>query len=130
MNDIPLHDIKPLVEVPNDSFIYLSVIAVVFVIIVFLLLVWLWRFYRRKKGVDVRKLYLKKIHNIDFNDSKKAAYDISHYGRMLAESEREIEILENLDRRLSGYKYKKDVGQIDDETLNYYRLFLGVLDAS
>jgi len=72
----------------------------------------------------------EKIHNVDTSDAKEAAYEISYYGRLLAESQRELDLLESLDERLSRYKYKKEVKSLDDDTLGYYRLFLEVLDAS
>jgi hypothetical protein len=39
-------------------------------------------------------------------------------------------MLESLDKRLSVYKYKKEVEALDRETLGYYQLFLEVVDAS
>lgn len=131
MQDIPLHDIKPLVEVPDNSFIYLMIIiAVIATIIIVPLIVWIWKKYQNSKSVNMRKEYLKKIRSIDTSDAKKAAYEMSLYGRLLAESQREIEMLESLDARLQKYKYKKDVQKLDDDTLAYYHLFLEVIDAS
>jgi hypothetical protein len=130
MRDIPLHDIKPLVEVPDNSLIYAGIVAFVFAVIVILAAVWIYRHFAKAKEEDLRKRYLQKIHNVDTGDAKQAAYEISSYGRFLAQSERAQDMLENLDNRLSKYKYKKEVEALDDETLGYYKLFLEVLDAS
>lgn len=130
MRDIPLHDIKPLVEVPDNSMIYLSIIAFVAVLVVIAVGIWVWTFLRRSKAQNMRKLYLQKIHTVDTGNAKQAAYEISSYGRLLADDDRAKSMLENLDNRLSQYKYKKEVGALDDETLGYYKLFLEVLDAS
>ena len=130
-NEIPLHDIKPLVDVPDNSLTILIVIgAVLLTLIVVPLIIWLIKLYKKSKKINMRKTYLQKLHAIDTSDAKNAAYEISHYGRLLAESEREKEILESLDQRLSLYKYKKEVGALDSETLGYYQLFLEVVDAS
>ncbi len=130
MKDIPLHDIKPLVEVPDDSFVLLSVMIVLLVLILTAIIIWGISRYKQGKRENLRKTYLEKIHAIDTNNAKEAAYEISYYGRLLAESQRELDMLETLDGRLSQYKYKKEVEGLDDETLGYYRLFLEVLDAS
>lgn len=130
MRDIPLHDIKPLVEVPDNSLIYLGIVVSVFVLITILAGIWLYRHFTKAKTEDLRKSYLHKIHNVDTNNAKQAAYEISAYGRFLAESERAKDMLDNLDNRLSKYKYKKEVEALDEETLGYYKLFLEVLDAS
>ncbi len=130
MRDIPLHDIKPLVEVPDNSFMFLVIIALVSLAVLIGVVVWLVTFYKHRKREDLRRSYLEKIHQIDTGNAKEAAYEISYYGRLLAEDKRELEILESLDERLSRYKYKKEVESLDDETLGYYRLFLEVLDAT
>lgn len=130
MRDIPLHDIKPLVEVPDNSLIYLGIVAFVIVMIVVLTAVWLYRYFTKAKVEDLRKRYMKKIHKVDTSNAKQAAYEISSYGRFLAKSEHAKDMLDNLDNRLSKYKYKKEVEALDEETLGYYKLFLEVLDAS
>ncbi len=131
MNDIPLHDIKPLVAVPDNSLMILViVVSLVLTAILVPLFIWLYKLYKRNQKVNKRKEYLEKIHNVDTSDAKTAAYEISKYGFLLAESERELEMLESLDKRLSVYKYKKEVDALDEETLGYYQLFLEVLDAS
>ena len=130
MKDIPLHDIKPLVEVPDNSFMFLIIIAVVSLLILIALVIWIVSIYKQSKAENLRKSYLEKIHNIDTDNAKEAAYEISHYGRLLAQNKRELEMLESLDSRLNQYKYKKEVEKLDDDTLSYYRLFLEVLDAT
>ncbi len=130
MKDIPLHDIKPLVEVPDNSYIYLVAMAVALTVLLIIAGIWLWKYLSKQTEEDVHKLYMKKIHEIDFSNAKQAAYEISEYGRYLAQSERALEMLANLDARLQSYKYKKEVSSIDDETRGYYQLFLEVLDAS
>ncbi len=130
MKDIPLHDIKPLVEVPDNSLYFLIGLVAFSLLILIVLAFWVIRLYKQRKIEDLHKTYLEKIHNVDIEDAKEAAYEISYYGRLLAQSQRELDMLESLDERLSQYKYKKEVKPLDDDTLGYYRLFLEVLDAS
>lgn len=131
MRDIPLHDIKPLVEVPDNSLMVLLIIAAIVLTLIFVpLVLWMWKRYKSSKALSLRKEYLHKLHTVNTDDSKQAAYEISEYGRLLASSDKEIELLDSLDKRLSEYKYKKEVGKIDDETLGYYQVFLEVLDAT
>ncbi len=130
MKDIPLHDIKPLVEVPDNSLLILSLIAFVSLLLLAGLGAFAWRMFKSSKEENLRKSYLEKIHAVDLGNAKQAAYEISEYGKVLALSDREKELLRNLDERLSQYKYKKEVKEIDDETLSYYQVFLEVLDAS
>lgn len=130
MKDIPLHDIKPLVEVPDNSLLYLGLLGALGVLVIGLLLFWLWKVYKESKKINLRKHYLESLQKVDLSSPKEAAYTISTYGRLLAQSDREKEMLENLDSRLSSYKYKKEVDALDEETLAYYQLFVEVLDAS
>lgn len=130
MKDIPLHDIKPLVEVPDNSFIYLVSIGVLLAIALVFLLVVMYKMYKKSKIVSLRKINLKKIHAVDMSNAKEAAYQISAYGKLLAQSEKQMQILENLDKRLDQYKYRKEVSSIDVETLKEYKDFLEALDAT
>ena len=131
MRDIPLHDIKPLVEVPDDSLTtLLGIAAVVVALMLIPVFIWLWNKFTKKRKENLRKVYLKKIHAIDTSDAKQAAYEISEYGRHLAVSDKEIELLDSLDKRLSEYKYKKEVSAIDAETLGHFQVFLEVIDAT
>ncbi len=130
MKDIPLHDIKPLIEVPDNSFMFLVIVVLVSLFVFIGVVLWFVTLYKRSKDEDMRRSYLEKIHQVDTDNAKEAAYEISHYARILAKSDRELEMLESLDARLSQYKYKKEVERLDDDTLAYYRLFLEVLDAS
>jgi len=131
MQDIPLHDIKPLVEVPDNSLSILMIIASIFVGLILLgLLYWIWSKFKKAKEINLKKVYLKKIHEIDVNNAKQAAYEISEYARLIVKSEREKSLLEDLDKRLSQYKYKKSVEPLDKETLGHFHVLLEVLDAT
>ncbi|MGB5964448.1 MAG: hypothetical protein WBG65_02830 [Sulfurimonadaceae bacterium] len=127
--DIPLHDIKPLMEVPDSSLILLTVISTIIVILLVGGMYLLYRFMKDRKTVNLRKVHYKTLNKINFSDPKKAAYDITEYGRLFADdSERLSEAYNNLVSRLEHYKYKRVVEAIDDESLSYYKIYLGMID--
>lgn len=127
--DIPLHDIKPLMEVPDNSFyLFLGVMAAG-VIVVLCMLYWLWRFMRRSKMENIRKTHYERLKALEFDDPKQAAYAITRYGLTFAgDAPRLEETYANLVQRLAPYKYKKRVEPIDDETIGYYRIYVEMID--
>lgn len=131
MKDIPLHDIKPLVEVSDNSLmIVILLVSLVLTLIFVPLMIWAWKKLKKIKEINLRKAYLEKIHHIDTNNAKQAAYEISEYARHIVSTDKEKSLLEDLDNRLSRYKYRKSVEKLDDETLAHFRVFLEVLDAT
>ena len=131
MQDIPLHDIKPLVEVPDNSLIILIILAgVILSLVLVSLAIWAWTKFKKIKEVNLRKVYLEKIHDIDTSDAKQAAYEISEYARYIVKTDKEKSFLDDLDKRLAQYKYKKEVQALDEETLAHFQVFLEVLDAT
>ncbi|HIC42740.1 MAG TPA: hypothetical protein EYO73_00115 [Sulfurimonas sp.] len=131
MQDIPLHDIKPLVEVPDNSLIILIILAgVILSLVLISLAIWAWTKFKKIKEVNLRKVYLEKIHDIDTSDAKQAAYEISEYARYIVKTDKEKSFLDDLDKRLAQYKYKKEVQALDEETLAHFQVFLEVLDAT
>ncbi len=125
-----LRDIKPLVEIPDSSFyIYWGLIGFAVLLgigIFFFVAKKLWE--NRKK--NLAKEYLAALKSIDWSNSKKAAYEVTHYARLLATDERRKELFAQLEPMLEKYKYKKEVDQVDQDTLNQYKLFVQVADES
>ncbi len=127
--DIPLHDIKPLVEVNDHSFvlfILLVAVALLFLggvgYLLYLLIV-------RRTRENRRKDAYRALKNIRFDNAKRAAYDITKYGYLFSEdTPRNKEVYDNLVQRLAPYKYKKEVEAIDAETKSYYKIYLGMID--
>ncbi len=125
-----LKDIKPLVEIPDSSFyIYWGLIGFGVLLglgILFFVAKKLWE--NRKK--NMAKEYLAALKSIDWSNSKKAAYEATHYARLLATDERRKELFSQLEPMLEKYKYKKVVDKVDDDTLKQYKLFVQVADES
>lgn len=127
--DIPLHDIKPLMEVPDSSFTILMIVVVILTAVFTGASYLFYRYMESKKRVDHRKIHYKALQKVDFRDAKRAAYAITEHGRIFAEdSERLNESYLNLVSRLEAYKYKKVVSTIDDESRSYYKIYLEMID--
>ncbi len=127
--DIPLHDIKPLVEVPDNS-LYILIASIVVLLGLAIALIVLVRYLLNRKKENSRIKYFEMLESVDLSNAKKAAYDISHYGYFFRDdSPRHLEAYQNLVSRLSQYKYRKDVDKtIDNETKGYYDIFVGMID--
>ncbi len=127
--DIPLHDIKPLVEIPDYSIYYLSTLIVVAIVIIAVLIFFVWRYWSQKNRFTTRKEHLKLLQEIDFTHPKVAAYAITKYGYTFSnDGERQHEAYQNLLSRLAPYKYKKSVEEIDSETKGYFDIYMGMID--
>jgi signal transduction histidine kinase len=127
--DIPLHDIKPLVDVPDNSFTIFIAVVILGVILLAVVIYFLYKYFSKAKKINQRKVNFEALSNIDFSDPKKAAYEITKYGLIFEnDSERVYEAYHNLNTKLTSYKYKKEVENIDEETLGYYNILLGMID--
>ncbi len=127
--DIPLHDIRPLMEVPDSSFGFFLVVLVVGVVLISSASYLLYNYLKRDKKINIRKEYYRALKKVDFKHPKEAAYQITFYGRLFADdSERLYEAYHNLVAYLEPYKYKQHVEPIDDESRSYYKIYLEMID--
>lgn len=127
MNELKIHDIKNLVEVPDISFyLFISLIILAFLI----LCISIYLLYKKfkNKNKKIRKEYYKILQEIDFSKSKNAAYKITKYARLLAISQREIKLANELILQLEKHKYKKDVEDINKSIKIKYEIFMDALD--
>jgi len=125
-----LRDIKPLMEIPDSSYyIYWGLIIFVSVLAVGILFFIVKKLWNNRK-VNLQKGYLEAIKKIDWVETKKSAYEATHYARLLAVDERRTELFFELESKLEQYKYKKEVDEIDDETKKLFNLYVQVADES
>lgn len=127
MNELQIHDIKPLVQIPDYSiyiFSLLCLLGVLFVLTIFFILYKLFK----NRDKNSRKVILQKLKDIEFKDSKKAAYEITKYARELARSDRERALCSELIHELEKFKYKKEVMEFDKESRVKYELFCEAVD--
>ena len=127
--DIPLHDIKPLVEIEDYSFWMLNGLIMVGVLVSAALLYLLWRYLKERRRYNHRKVCFEALESISFSSAKEAAYAISRHGLCFADdSPRLKEAYYNLVSKLESYKYKKEVGKIDEDAISYYHIYVGMID--
>lgn len=123
-----LRDIRVLEEIPDIS-LYLFIVAIIFgALVVGSLLYMVYRYLRRKKESDTRKIVIERLKEVDLSDPKSAAYKITKYARYLADDEQSNKYYVQLAEKLQKYKYAKNVPEFDSETINQYQWFLKVLD--
>jgi len=127
--DIPLHDIKPLLEIEEYSFYYLVVLVAIVTVILIGLFFLLYKYLKYKNRFNIRKEHSKLLHNIDLSDAKKAAYDITYYGATFRDdSERMKSAYESLVEKLEAYKYKKHVAEFDEDIKHLLERYIGMID--
>lgn len=122
-----LHDIKELERIPDNSIFIFSILVFLAILVLLLITFFIIKLFKNRKTND-RKKYYEILKNIDFNDSKKSAYAITKYARLLASNDREKRLCEELIEELENYKYKKNVDDIDNSIKTKYSVFMDALD--
>jgi hypothetical protein len=123
-----LRDIKPLLEIPDDSYTLFVVLALFMGIIILTLLFIFFRSFFANRKQDMKKVYLQRIKNVDWNHPKQAAYEVTFFGRLFSDEPRVKEIYSQILPMLEPYKYRKEVPPVDEVTLRQYDLLVHILD--
>ncbi len=127
--DIPLHDIKPIVDVHEYSLYYFLGVSGVAILLACGTLYLLYIWFKKRKRFNLRVEHKKLLSTLDFGDAKQAAYAITSYGATFKnDTPRHVEMYKNLSQRLEAYKYKKVVDGLDKETLGYFELYKEMCD--
>lgn len=127
MNQLQIHDIKELSDIPDISF-YLFIALSLLGFVLILILLFLIYTYFKNRTKNKRKDYFKYLKELDLKESKKAAYDISKYTRLLATSEIEKKLCDELNEELEKFKYKKEVDPLSDEVKILFGRFMDTID--
>ena len=127
--DIPLHDIKPLVEIQEysmETLIALNIGVILFImLIIYLLLRWL----KNKKRFNLRKEHKRNLLELSLENAKDAAYALTKYGATFKEdTPRHAKAYEELTEALEPYKYKKEVTAFSAQTLHFIEIYRGMID--
>jgi hypothetical protein len=123
-----LKDIKPLIEIPDNSYyIYWGIIGFGILLILGISFFVFKKLYENRK-INLAKGYLENLKSIDWKDTKKSAYRATYYARLLATDDRKKELFSQLEPMLEKYKYKKEVDEIDEETQKKFNLYVQVAD--
>ena len=127
--DIPLHDIKPIIEVQEYSLYYLLGTAFLVLVALGLISYLLYMYIKKRNAFNIRKEHFKLLNNLDLKNTKQSAYAITNYGLTFKDdSDRHTEMFSNITERLESYKYKKEVEQFDSEMLEFIELYKGMID--
>lgn len=126
---IPLHDIKPIVDVQEYSLYYLITAGVFALVVTTIIIYLIYKWLQKRKTFNIRKEHFRLMNSLDLNDTKSSAYAITTYGYTFKDdSDRHKEMYENLTNRLEVYKYKKEVDKFDSEVLGYIEVYKGMID--
>jgi len=126
MNSLKINDIKSIVEVDDYSFYILILLVLMATAIVILFIYYLYKKIKNKK-INFQKNYIQKLKDINVSESKRAAYSITKYTQLLHKNERQLSLANELILELDKYKYKKETGSFDENTLNLYKKLLETL---
>ncbi|WP_151900810.1 hypothetical protein [Sulfurimonas hydrogeniphila] len=128
-NEIPLHDIKPLIEIHEYSLYYLIGVSLLVVLILLGFIYLAYKWMQNRKKYNKRAEHYKRLFSVDYSNPKKAAYDLTFYGATFKDdSERHLKAYENMLQILQKYKYKKNVENFDTDTLHVIELYKGMID--
>lgn len=125
-----LRDIKPLLEIPDSSYVVFIILSLILLITILILLFFFGKKLWLNRKVNMRKIYFERLKSVDWNNTKKAAYEVTFFGRALVSEPRIEEIYKQLLPMLEPYKYRKEVPMIDVETRKQYKLLVHVIDES
>lgn len=122
-----LNDIKELEKIPDNSLFIFSALILLGFIFLLILIFFIAKLIKNRKK-NPRKIYFKILKNVNFSDSKKSAYTITKYSRLIVSNEREKKLAIELIESLEKYKYKKEVENIDNEVKAKFSIFMDSLD--
>ncbi len=126
MSELKINDLKGLEAIPDISFYLFILLIIVCIVILSSLIFLLYKFFKSRN--NPRKMYYKKLQELDLNDTKNAAYTMSKYIKKLAKNDREIKLAQELISDLEKYKYKKNVEAFDNNIHRKYELFMDNID--
>lgn len=127
MEEIKIHDIKGLVDIPDFSFYIYSVLWILGCALLFIFIFLIYKFFDNRSK-NKRKSYYKILKELDLNDSRNSAYKITKYARLLSQSDREKKLSYELIEELENFKYKKEVKPLSDEVKILFGRFMDNVD--
>lgn len=111
-----LKSIKPNMQIVDYNF-YIF-LAIVIVLIIFLIYFIYKKFFNKKENE-----FLIKLKNLDFNNSKKTAYEFTYLAKQFINEENK-KLYEEIVKELNNYKYKKVVDNLNPELIKKIKTFI------
>jgi len=125
-----IKDIKPFIDI-NDYSLYLFIFTVfVGIVLAYFMFRKVYKKVSSNCKIDCQKYYLYRLKSIDWREPKKAAYEATYYGRLLAQDKRRKELFLQMKSKLDTLKYSRNNIEVDSETIKYYNLYKQVCDES
>lgn len=119
---LPLKDIKPIVDVPDQSVWFFTGLVGVGLLLLILLTLWLVRTMRKQPDPQ-RHEALRRLRNLDFSDTKQAVYDFTFLGQFVVSPKTETAFA-SLRDALEQYKYKKTVETLTTDLQTQMKAFI------
>ena len=126
-NELKIHDIKDIVEIPDYSIFLFSFLIFLALILLLIVIIYIIKYFKNKK-VNLRKEYFNTLKNISFDNPKEDAYTTTKYLRLLAISDREKNLSNEIIEDLEKYKYKKNVKEIENSIKIKLSTFMDIVD--
>ena len=121
---LKIHDIKPIVQIPDFSIYFYYGLIVLGVLISLSVCFWIYKIITNKK-VSKEKEYFEILKNIDFDNAKETAYMISKYGRLIAKNDSDKILMDEIYSSLEDFKYKKNIpSEIPEDIKLKYNKFM------
>jgi len=116
MKELQLKDIKPIVDINDNSLLILIALIAAVLIVVGIVSYFLYKKYvikqrRYKKSETYRAK--EALKNLDYSNTKEAVYNFSKYAQYLANKSQQ-ERLEAILQELEKYKFKKDIDNLSN----------------
>ena len=121
-----LKDIKPIVEIPDNSLLILGVSLFTLIVLLSLLYLLLKPKRRRRKKLTPLELKKKELKELNFNDDKEVAYIFTTHAEEFI-NEKNFSEYKKLVKELEPYKYKKEVPKMDEELKNKIKRFIDAI---
>jgi len=121
-------DIKGFIYTLDSSLILFIITILVGLYIGYFIFKKVYIYTKNNCKVNCDKYFFYKFSNIDWSNPKRAVYEATFYGRLLASNDRRKKIFLQLKKELDRYKYTKTIDRIDKELINLYNLYKQVCD--
>lgn len=126
--DIPLHDIKPIVDIEEYSLYYFLGYIAIGVIIATVFIYFIYRWYKKRNRFNIRSYHKELFDSVDINETKKAAYLITTCAHTFKnDSDEHQKAYRELIARLEEFKYRKSVDKFDEKTIGFIETYKSMI---